>query len=409
MSVKDILGADGKILSSYITGGGGGGVASVTAGANIDVNSAISTAPVVSLQSPLTAELDLGQVAVKDSTGSVGTNGQVLSSTGTKTEWIAGGGGGSGTVTAVSAGPGLIVTGNASSTPQVNMAFAAAGDLIVGSGLNTGVVLTKGSNGTFLQVSSGGLLVWGAGGGGGGGTTIYRNSVDDQPLIISKPTTANDTCIITADRTYQTFAPATIYSQVFVNPQAGSQDLLANPAWFNWTAPADLTLTGFTGSFYIASNQQFPDGTSILCSCNMVNTGTTTVVASAQFSIPKDGASSYNFTGTPQAGPSLNITNGQVFQFQITIDGQIPLGGTYFASNNGTGLVGVMNIQANQYTNTPAQFTLQPPAKFRTNNDLIGKTSATCASFASQSFVATADTADWVMVGGLNGGVGFIV
>ena len=238
------------------------------------------------------------------------------------------------------------------------------------------------------------------------GTVVYRNSVDNIPLTnIASPLSANSTMIITADRTYQAFAPAQVYNQALITPPAGSQDLLTNSFWFNWTAPADMELTTFTGSFFIASNQTFPDGSQILCSCAMINTTTTAIVVQGTFSAQNDGAQSYNFTGNPVVPGPLVITNGQVFQFQISIDGAIPLGGTYFASNNGTGLVGELSIQANQFTNTPASFVLAPPAKFRTNNDLVGKSSATCASFASQSFVATANAIDWVMVGALNGGV----
>jgi hypothetical protein len=340
--------------------------------------------------------------AFADSLLNIGNSGQILEVANGIPSWVDMGGSGK-----ISANPPLFEEADPAPNSLISINFSnAVGEIPYGTGTKVGALTNVPTAGQILGMAGNPLVPTWIQAPSNVDVIVYRNSVDNVPLAnIPAPLTANSTCIIVADRTYQTFSPATIYSQAFVNPQAGSQDLLANSAWFNWTAPADLELTGFTGSFYIASNQQFPDGTQILCGCSMVNTTTSAIVASAQFSIAKDGATSYNFTGTPQAPPPLIITNGQVFQFQITIDGQIPLGGSYFASNNGTGLVGVMNIQANQYTNSPASFVLTPPAKFRTNNDLVGKSSATCTSFASQSFVASGDLKDWVLVGGENGGV----
>lgn len=239
MSVKDILGDDGKILPSYISGGGGGGVNSVNgapnsqinvadpttdpkisvaftqaeqmligngagqaklfnkgangqvlyvkqtgelgwenvspggitqvnAGDNIRVNTPSVGVVEIELQSPLTTELNLGNVPVRSTNGQ-GLSGQVLSSTGAGTQWINTAGG---TLTGVDAGAGLAITNGQTTTPQVNLAFAAGGDLIVGTGPNAGVVLTKGANGTFLQVNNAGALAWGAGGGGGGVVSV---------------------------------------------------------------------------------------------------------------------------------------------------------------------------------------------------------------------------------------------
>ena len=69
--------------------GGGGGVAAVNAGANIDIP--FPLVPVVALRAPLNANLDLGLVDVVDSGGVIGAAGTVLSSNGAGagTSWIA--------------------------------------------------------------------------------------------------------------------------------------------------------------------------------------------------------------------------------------------------------------------------------------------------------------------------------
>ena len=83
-----------RVLLRFQEGGGGGGIAAVNAGANIDIpNPAI---PIVSLQNPLTAPLNLGAVDVLATVGGAGAAGQILSSqgAGAGTQWIAAGGGG---------------------------------------------------------------------------------------------------------------------------------------------------------------------------------------------------------------------------------------------------------------------------------------------------------------------------
>jgi hypothetical protein len=75
------------------------------------------------------------------------------------------------------------------------------------------------------------------------------------------------------------------------------------------------------------------------------------------------------------------------------------------------GFEGNIVYSGNLYSAQPATFTLPPANKFRVPNDLVGKTSATCESYASQSFVATGQQSgvvDWIMVGAQNGGVVFI-
>jgi hypothetical protein len=85
-------GLPGQLLSSTALGidwitAGGVGVAAVNAGTNISIPNPL--APVVSLQSPLTATLNMGTQPITDSVGSIGTPSQVLtaSAAGGQTEW----------------------------------------------------------------------------------------------------------------------------------------------------------------------------------------------------------------------------------------------------------------------------------------------------------------------------------
>jgi hypothetical protein len=63
-------------------GGESGPIATISAGNNIDILGT-SANPIVQLQSPLTTELNMGFVAIRDAVASTGTAGQVLSSSGT--------------------------------------------------------------------------------------------------------------------------------------------------------------------------------------------------------------------------------------------------------------------------------------------------------------------------------------
>jgi hypothetical protein len=95
-----------RVLLRWQEGGGGGGIAAVNAGTNIDIpNPAV---PVVALQNPLTAQLNLGGVDVLDTAGAVGAAGTVLSSlgAGNGTAWVAGGGGG---IPSVAAGTNITI------------------------------------------------------------------------------------------------------------------------------------------------------------------------------------------------------------------------------------------------------------------------------------------------------------
>jgi hypothetical protein len=65
------------------------------------------------------------------------------------------GGGGGGTLTGIAAGAGLTVTG-AAPVPQINLGFSATvGEIMVGTGVNTGAPLAPGANGDVLTIVGG--------------------------------------------------------------------------------------------------------------------------------------------------------------------------------------------------------------------------------------------------------------
>ena len=156
--------------------------------------------------SPITSTGDLiiGNGTSSATRLSIGTNGYVLTSTGTTATWspaTGGGGSGGGTVTSIgvtvpsflSVSPSTITTngtfaislsgtalpissggtGQTTSSAAFNALspIAALGDLIVGTGTNTGSRLPIGSNGYVLTVNSG-TAVWAAQTGGGGSGTV---------------------------------------------------------------------------------------------------------------------------------------------------------------------------------------------------------------------------------------------
>jgi hypothetical protein len=109
---------------------GGGTVVAVSAGTNISVTGTVPN-PVVNLQNPLTAELNVGTQSIRDRTGAVGTSGQVLTAgTGGQVLWGAGGGGG--TVNSVGAGTNISITGTATD-PIVNLLSPLTSTLNLGS------------------------------------------------------------------------------------------------------------------------------------------------------------------------------------------------------------------------------------------------------------------------------------
>jgi len=337
----------------------------------------------------------------------VPTAGQILGIAGGVPAWI--NAGGSGTITAL-APLTEFADGNAS---KVAVNFTGKGDLIVGGGVQVGgqpvagVILPAGANDMVLTANSATAsgLEWKASG-SGSSAIIFRNSVDDTPLTITAPLTANDTCVITADRTYHTYN-----QQVKNTPSTTGANVsaLANQiTFFTWTAPSNILITSFVANVYIVANAQFPeqltdDGVCDLCDAG----GTTTLLGSdpSNWGIIQSGNVAFNSI----AGNTYQVVSGTTytFIFNITnIQGTNP--SVDLIDTGGGNFSGNITINGTDYAGLPATFTLTPPAKFRITNDLTGKTSATCESFSSQSFVASEDLQSWVATGGINGGVAFV-
>ena len=115
-----------RVLLRFQEGGGGGGIAAVNAGANISIpNPAV---PVVALENPLTATLNLGGVDVFDTAGVMGAAGTFLQSlgAGNGTNWAVGGGG----IAAVNAGTNISIPNRA--VPVVALANPLTATLNLG-------------------------------------------------------------------------------------------------------------------------------------------------------------------------------------------------------------------------------------------------------------------------------------
>lgn len=345
--------------------------------------------------------------AYADSLLNIGNAGQILGINAGIPAWI--NAGGSGTITATAPLTEYAV-GNAS---NIAIDFTAKGDLVVGGGAQVGgnpvagVVLPVGANDYVLTANSGTAsgLEWKATG-SGSSAIIFRNSVDNVPLQMTAPLTVNDTCIITADRTYHA------YNQQIKNTPstAGTNvDALATPiTFFTWTAPSNILITSFVANVYILANAQFPaqltdDGTCNLCDA----AGTTTLLGSE--------IGSWNiFNGSNIAFPSLTgqtyqTVSGTTYTFVFIVSNAQGVNPTVSCVDTGGGnFSGNITVNGYDYAGLPVSFVLTPPIKFREPNDLVGKSSATCDSYSSQSFMASEDLQSWIVIGGNNGGVAFV-
>ncbi|ALN97663.1 hypothetical protein [Dishui lake virophage 1] len=339
--------------------------------------------------------------AFNDSLLNIGNAGQILGINAGIPAWI--NAGGSGTITALA--PLTEYADGTASKVAVN--FTGKGDLIVGGGVQVGgepvagVILPVGANDMVLTANSATAsgLEWKASG-GGSSATIFRNSVDDTPLVITKPATANDTCVITADRTYHAYN-----TQIYSKGGVGTQVDMTNPQpfpFFTWTAPNDINMTSVSSQVKIITNSIY--GQTVHLDI-YDSTGTTGLV----------GGDPVNVSDNEPAGDAVSLpittafqfVNGTTYQFMVSLDG-LDQGEFFDMFIDGGQYVGNITINGVDYANLPATFTLAPPYKFRVSNDLTGKTSATCENFSSQSFVASEDTNSWIAVGGINAGVAFV-
>lgn len=388
---------------------GPGGVNSVGVGAGL-AQTGTAANPVVSLGMSAVGDLLVGTgVANAGAVLSKGANGNFLrvKTDGSGLEYAAVAPGGVDSVSVLANNP-LVVstTAPASATdPKIGIAFAAKGDLVVGTGANTGVILTAGANDYVLTTNSSTTsgLEWKAQG-SGSAPIIFRNSVDNVPLTITKPNSANDTCIITADRTYQTFTPAQVYN---VPIAAGTDvDATGGLTFFTYTPTADIVVSNIVCKILIKANILVPTPSNNYGSVSVYN-GATLVL---QGDIDPFGSTSNNLIQFNIPAPSpTTLVAGTAYSFDFAVDTQVSTTIDFVnVAPIGVSYVGECDITGITYLGQPASFTIAPPSKFRITNDTTGKTTATCESYSSQSFIASGDAADWIQIGGTNGGVAYI-
>jgi len=350
-----------------------------------------------------------GQIPYGNGTAKTGaltntpTAGQILGVAGGVPAWI--NAGGSGTITALAPLTEYAV-GNAS---NVAIDFTAKGDLVVGAGPQVGgnpvagVVLPVGANDYVLTANSATAsgLEWKASG-SGSSAIIFRNNQDNTPLIITAPLTANDTCVITADRVYDNFN-----SQIFnIANLGGLQTQTTGYVIFNWTPANSISITSIVANAKVSSTDPL-EQTQTVVALTAYNDSTTIY-----------SSSDYTYIGTADLYNYINFNNlpfevnaGTTYSFYVLFTSQQLVDTYYFIDDPQDPLsyIGNITVQGVEYINgAVSTFTLTAPVKFRISNDLVGKTSATCESFSSQSFVASEDLQSWIATGGINGGVAFI-
>jgi len=197
---------------------GGGTVVAVSAGTNISVTGTVPN-PVVNLQNPLTAELNVGTQSIRDRTGAVGTNGQVLTAgTGGQVLWGAGGGGG--TVTSVSAGTNISITGTATD-PIVNLLSPLTSPLSLGSQNISGTT----GNLSFVAAPSQAQVA---------ASTGFSATDTTTPAIVCNLTKTGLTC--------QTAADSTSVSSGGITKTVGT-----NPLTISTTSSAPITISPVAG------------------------------------------------------------------------------------------------------------------------------------------------------------------
>jgi hypothetical protein len=138
-----------------VSGGGGGGtVNSVIGGTNI-IMSGTSTAPVVNLRDPLTAQLNCGTQSIIDRNGSSGSSGQVLTAgTGSQVLWGANG------VSSITATPfaNITINNTVPSAPTIGVSNPCNATLALGvqnltavNGFDSSTINANGIDTTYLQ------------------------------------------------------------------------------------------------------------------------------------------------------------------------------------------------------------------------------------------------------------------
>jgi len=207
-------GANGTFLRVKTDGSGleyvavvpGGGVNSVSAAANnvgyVNNSNPGPDTPQIGIAFAAVGDLPVGTGANTGTILQKGANGNFLrvKTDGSGLEYAAVAPGGVDSVSVLANNP-LVVstTAPASATdPKIGIAFAAKGDLVVGTGVNTGVILTAPLGPDLVLTSAPGEasgLKWEAQG-SGSAPIINRNNSNITPLTIAPPATANDTMIL---------------------------------------------------------------------------------------------------------------------------------------------------------------------------------------------------------------------
>jgi len=230
---------------------------------------------------------------------------------------------------------------------------------------------------------------------GTGGGTIFRNSQDNTPLQITKPASATDTCVITADRVFNNYN-----SEEYNVAGPGSQNQTVSFLMYTWTPTNNISITSMTANVKLESNAISGLTTFFYLASDAQGLNSLSSSATVQISTPDP----YNFINFNQL--PLEVTGGTPYYFWVGIDGG-QQGDVAYNFLNGTPVGDITVVGIDYPSGAVSTFTCPVGTKFRVPNDTVGKSSATCESFSSQSFVATADTNDWVMIGAESGGVAF--
>lgn len=229
---------------------------------------------------------------------------------------------------------------------------------------------------------------------GAGGGTIFRNSQDNTPLLITKPASASDTCVITADRVFNNFN-----SEIYNVAGPGSPTATTSFLFYTWTPTNNISITSITGNVRLQSNAISGATTVLALTTDALGTN----VISDSDPQPVGAPDLYNFINFDSL--PLEVTAGTPYYFWVLIE--LSLGEDAFNFENGTFVGDITVVGIDFPSGAVSTFDCPLGTKFRVPNDTVGKSSATCESFSSQSFVATADTNDWVMIGAESGGVAF--
>lgn len=294
-------------------------------------------------------------------------------------------------------------TGSTGATGATGPAGSGAGDTgptgatgATGATGPTGPTGETGATGATGATGTGSIGPTGPTGpaGGGGGATIFRNSQDNTALLIAKPANADATCVITADRVFDNFN-----SQIYNVGGSGTQTGTTSFSFFTWTPATNISMTSITANVKLEGNALSGSiqmsvglatdagGSNIVTESDVVNVSTPGLYEFTNFNLPYE------------------VDAGTAYYFYVLII--LESGDIAYYFLNGTA-VGNVTVEGIDYpSGAVATFNCPAGTKIRVPNDLVGKSSATCESYASQSFVATADANDWIMVGAQNGGVAF--